>query len=116
MKKNNGITMMTLVLTIMLIMLVSGTIGYYATKSLKIQNIKNMYSDIDVLEAKIDQYYIKNKELPILSNKINFEDSENPNDETNEYFIIDLAKLGNLNLNYGKDFETVKDNSTEENH
>ena len=82
-------------------------IGYYSTSGLKMQKINNMYSDIEQIQTEVDTYYLKNNELPLLSFNINFVNSANPNDSS-EYSVIDLAKLGNLRLNYGKEFENIK--------
>lgn len=108
-KSNNGITLATLVLTITLILIISGMMGYFTISGLDIQKVNDLYSDIDQIQNKIDEYYIKNNELPLLGENINFNISQNnPNDDSNKYYVIDLSKLGNLRLNYGKDFDSVK--------
>ena len=71
------------------------------------QNINNMYSDIEQIQTEVDSYYLKNNELPVLNFEINFSNSVNPNDSS-EYYVIDLSKLENLKLNYGKEFEETK--------
>ena len=106
-KNEKGITLTSLVLTVVLILIIGGMMGYYSTSGLKMQKINNMYSDIEQIQTEVDTYYLKNNELPILSFNINFVNSANPNDSS-EYFVIDLAKLGNLRLNYGKEFENIK--------
>lgn len=110
---NRAITLVTLVLTIVLILLVSGTMGYYTKSGLELQKVNNMYSDIEQIQSKIDEYYIKNNELPVIKDleKINFLHSSNVNDNEN-YYIIDLSKLGNISLNYGRDFEKIKSSNT----
>lgn len=106
---NKAITLVTLVLTIVLILLISGTMGYYTTSGLSLQKVNNMYSDIEQIQSKVDEYYIKNKDLPILNETgiVNFSNSINVNDSS-DYYVIDLSKLGNMSLNYGKEFESVK--------
>ncbi len=104
-----AITLVTLALTIVLILLISGTMGYYTKSGLDLQKVTNMYNDIEQLQSKIDDYYIKNNELPVIKDlgEINFAHSSNVND--NEiYYIIDLSKLANINLNYGRNFENIK--------
>lgn len=116
---NKAITLVTLVLTIALILLISGTMGYYTKSGLELQKVNNMYSDIEQMQSKVDEYYIKNNELPVIKDvPINFSNSANINDNEN-YYIIDLYKLGSMNLNYGKMFENVKNEkntNTQENY
>lgn len=106
-KNEKGITLTSLVLTIVLILLIGGIMGYYSSSGLKMQNINNMYSDIEQIQTEVDSYYLKNNELPVLNFEINFSNSVNPNDSS-EYYVIDLSKLENLKLNYGKEFEETK--------
>ena len=106
-KNEKGVTLTTLVLTVILILIISGMMGYYSTSGLNIKKINNMYSDIEQIQAEVDSYYIKNNDLPTLNFSISFGYSSNPNDSS-EYYVIDLSKLGNLRLNYGKEFENVK--------
>lgn len=106
-KNENGITLTTLVLTVVLILLISGIMGYYSTSGLDMQKVNNMYSDIEQIQTEIDTYYLKNNKLPILNVSVSFYNFSNPNDSS-EYYVIDLSKLGNLRLNYGKEFENIK--------
>ena len=78
-------------------------IAYYVTNGVQIIKLNNMYKDIRILENKISLYYLDNGTLPIKdSNVIYFEKkSINPNDNEN-YYEIDLEKLENLNITYGK--------------
>ena len=114
-KNENGITLTSLVLTVVLILIIGGMMGYYSTSGLKMQKINNMYSDIEQIQTEVDTYYLKNNELPTLNFNVNFSNSINPNDSS-EYYVIDLSKLGNLRLNYGKEFENIKQNNQLENY
>lgn len=110
---SRAITLVTLVLTIVLILLISGTMGYYTKSGLELQKATNMYNDIEQIQSKVDDYYIKNNELPIIKDlgEISFSNSKNVNDDEN-YYVIDLSKLGSMSLNYGKDFENIKNSHT----
>lgn len=115
-KRNKGITLISLVISIIIILIISGMVIYYSTKGLAIQKVNNLYSDIEQIESQVDSYYIKNNELPIIDDiEITFNDSSNVNDG-NIYHIIDLSELDGLNLNYGRDFEIVKNNNTYSNN
>ena len=96
----------------------------------KINDLKN---DIETLNYKVDEYYLKYGELPVLCDystkdgllsvlnsnasqreaTLNTEINENDGDE---YVVIDLEKLSGLTLNYGyeKDGEyfAIKQNNT----
>lgn len=70
--------------------------------TLQLNNLNNMYRDLKILEDKISIYYINNGIIPIKDNKIEFKEcSINPNDNEN-FYEIDLEKLENINLYYGK--------------
>lgn len=114
-KNEKGITLTTLVLTVVLILIISGMMGYYSTSGLNIKRINNMYSDIEQIQTEVDTYYLKNNELPLLNVSVSFSNFLNPNDNS-EYYVIDLSKLGNLKLNYGKEFENIKSRNNLENY
>lgn len=108
MKNNKGITLITLVITIVVLVILTFSISVNIQQygDIKIKN--NFEHDITILEEEINQYYARNKELPILNKYTNtdtFKQYKNVNDNTN-YYIIDVRKL-EVSLNYGKDFESV---------
>ncbi len=111
MKKQNGITLVSLIITIVLMLMIAGTTVYTSTNRFKINNLKKMQNDIELLSDKVSSYYLKYGGLPVLrdaSNQevvytfsaINFE--TNRNDDAN-YYIIDLEAIGNITLNYGEE-------------
>ena len=114
-KNEKGITLTTLILTVVLILIIGGMMGYYSTSGLNLKRINNMYSDIEQIQTEVDTYYLKNNELPILNVNVSFSKYSNPNDNS-EYYVIDLSKLGNLKLNYGKEFENIKSRNNLENY
>ena len=123
-KGNKGITLISLILTVIVIFI---TPERFIIEMRKIQNLS---IDIENLNAKVDEYFLKYGELPILcnytsteiSNFKNRDDFEKSiqekaemqdaqlNSELNtkdgdEYIVIDLEKLGGLTLTYGYDRE-----------
>lgn len=86
------------------------------------KKIQDLYVDIELLNAKVDEYYLKYGELPILCPYVTSNDTTefldivhskeesgialnteiNPNDGE-DYAVIDLEKLGGITLNYGYD-------------
>lgn len=126
-KGNKGVTLIALVVTVMILLIITGTLIYSSKNQVALKKLNNLYIDIENINSKIDQYYLDYGELPILSNYLNktefmdwlksdassrgvnlyseFEDEVlNPNDG-DEYFVIDLEKLEGLTLNYGYDTE-----------
>ena len=68
----------------------------------KLNKLNNVYKDIEILDDRISMYYLDNGFIPVKSEKIDFkENSINPNDNDN-YYEIDLDKLENLNIYYGR--------------
>lgn len=94
MKKIIFLPILIIVIAIFSILIVSINNGVNLSK------LNSMNHDINVLEDSITLYYLNNGNIPI-KDKINFEHSINPNDN-NSYYKIDLSKLENIYLNYGK--------------
>ena len=94
MKKIIFLPILIIVIAIFSILIVSINNGVNLSK------LNSMNHDINVLEDSIALYYLNNGNIPI-KDKINFEHSINPNDN-NSYYKIDLSKLENIYLNYGK--------------
>lgn len=121
-KDSKGITLLALTITIIVMMILSGTLIISTNNQLKIKKINNLYSDIELLKNKVSEYYIKNKTLPIkgeyanadevktilkTNGAKNIENLLDVNDKIGDektYYVIDLAKLDNLTLNYGRKY------------
>ena len=78
--------------------------------SLKLNKLNNIYKDIEILEDKVAIYYLDYGTIPVKNEIIEDfkEKSINPNDN-NIYYEIDLDKIENLNIYYGKKAESEKD-------
>ena len=92
MKKQSGITIVALTITVLLFLLILSTITFTSLSSIQIRQLNNMYADIINLQEKIDLYYLKNGFLPIdVSKKVEYSSDiewlvdRNPNDG-NVYF------------------------------
>lgn len=85
-------------------------IAFYVTNGVQIIKLNNMYKDIRILENKISLYYLDNGNIPIKEESIIyfFENSINPNDNE-KYYEIDISKLENLDISYGKGIFGNKD-------
>lgn len=108
MKKQEGITIVALTITVLLFLLILSTITFTSLSSIQIRQLNNMYADIVNLQEKIDLYYLKNGFLPIdVSKKVEYSSdiewlaTRNPNDG-NVYYELDsetLKKLDGITLN-----------------
>lgn len=125
-KNNKGVTLLILTITITVLLIITGITITNSKGQLAIKNVNNLYSDLESISTKVSDYYLKNDSLPVLENTYlnssnalkllcisNGEDESliNPNDGGN-YYVLDLSKLENLTLNYGKDFMKWNNSST----
>ena len=82
---------------------------------IELSKINSMFEDIDVLDDKIALYYLNYGYIPI-KERVEFNNSINPNDSEN-FYEIDIDKLDNIYLNYGQknkgenDFYIINDES-----
>lgn len=104
-KNQKGITMVAEVLTMVIFVLLIGTITYSSMSSFDVRDLNNMYADILTIQEKASNYYLKYGEAPIDASKniaINLLPGDfiaNPNDDENEYYVVDFTKLLNVSLN-----------------
>lgn len=122
-KSSKGVTLIALTITIVVILIISGTVIYNTNSHIRIDKVNKLYNDIEKINSKIDDYYLKYGEIPTIGEvycdknsllstlqKNSFDNNSalmsndniyiNPNDG-NDYFIIDLEKLDLGTLNYG---------------
>lgn len=110
-KREKGITLVSLIITIALILIISSTVGYSSVKRFEINNLKKMKNDIALLQDKVSTYYLKYGGLPILREAdgkgklynytpIDFERNSADNEN---YYIIDLEAMSGISLNYGEE-------------
>lgn len=90
------------------IMFIIGLIYTSVQQGINLNKLNNVYKDIEIIEQRVDAYYLNNGNLPIVGNKIPFEHSINPNDNS-DFYEIDLEKLENISINYGKKQEGIED-------
>ena len=103
-REEKGITLAILIITLMVMVILAGTTIYTINKSPNAEELNNMYADIENLDNNITLYYSRNGELPIKGEKIeNIPEDMSINSNDNEnYYEIDLGKLENVSLNFGK--------------
>lgn len=151
--QNKGITLVALMVTVIVLLIITTAGISTSLDRFEINNYRKMKNDLELLEDKVSDYYLKYEGLPVLRqgeltsasqstqdsntsgdiekntsepvefkyieylNKLtntNQEPATNANDN-DIYYIIDLEALGNITLNYGKDFEKYKSNNVVQN-
>ena len=114
-KKEKAITLISLIVAVTIMIIISALLVYNARTGLKVRKLNMMENDISILDDKVNAYYVKYGALPIEIkynvSPLPFEDSLNPNDSPDGYYLLDLEAFEGLTLNYGSDFKNV----TEEN-
>lgn len=132
-KNEKGVTLLALTITIIVMVIVTGTLIYNTNNQVQIQKIDKLYSDIEQIKDKVSEYYISNKKLPTkgkyctaeqlvnilknngASNSLTQNELLDSNDKKGEeqtYYVIDLSKMDNLTLNYGSQFKNWESGTT----
>lgn len=95
-KSNKGITIISLIIAVIILLILSGTIIYNFNLSNGVGRYNNMVADIKLLKDEALIYYNNYGEIPKTERTIQI-------DET-EYYEIDLKKLDNITLKYGSEY------------
>lgn len=93
---NKGITLITVVTTVVILIILTGTIIYNYNVTDETSYYNKMVSDIKLLNDKILVYYNKYEEIPKTDREITISGIQ--------YSEIELDKLDNITLNYGNEY------------
>lgn len=118
-KKENGISLISLIIVVLALLILTNIIIYNAKDNLRIGKLKEMQNDIGNLRDKISSFYTANGKIPA---KLVYHNSEaiekiraagviSDSVDTGEFLVIDLSALENLTLNKGEDYKLIKDKS-----
>jgi len=116
MKNQRGITLVTLVITIVLLIIITATIAINSHTSLELSNLTKLENDIQALNDRVAVYYVANGTLPVTNDTyMKTEISKSitnlsPNDG-DTYYKIDLSKLSNITLNYKNNTYIINETS-----
>ena len=114
-KNRNGISLIALTTTILVLSIVTSIVVYNAKDNVQIREYKKLESDLEVLQEKVEMYYLKKEKLPVLkkndiiinyTGNLNFKNNMQANDNEN-YYVIDLRELGGISLNFGNGFYNI---------
>lgn len=113
-KKIKGLSLISLTIAVVILIIISSLLIYNAKNGVKIRAYKMLQNDVQLLEDKVNAYYVKYSAIPaeieyknttLLERMFN-ENKKSPNDGE-EYYVIDLKALEGVTLNYGKDYENI---------
>lgn len=116
-KQEKGVSLISLAAAVIVIGIVTSLLLYNVKDTKDIGNLTSMYTDVSNITNKVINYYSTYGKIPALEKtgidtKINsWTDSPIGANDTGKFLVVDLNALENLTLNYGQDFENVKDSS-----
>ena len=67
-KKEKGIALVSLLIVIALMTIIASTVIYISLDRFEINNFRKMCNDIELLQDKVSNYYLKYEVLPVLRN------------------------------------------------
>lgn len=104
-KNQKGITMVTLLVTIIIIAILAGVTFSNIDIGTDIKDYNYMCADIELLQTKIQNYYNENGTIPISDEVTNagttLGEQATSRDEGGKYYKININKLYNITLNFG---------------
>ena len=117
-RKERGVTVITVTISVIILLVITGILVYNAKDVIYIRNYNKLRNDIDLLRDKVSEFYNEYGSIPAKTKYTNIPagiknilNSTELNNE-DEIYILDLQELDGLTLNYGQDYEIVKDMDT----
>ena len=110
-KQEKGITLSILVITVIVMLIITGTLVYNAQDTAQLKKLTNLYNDVQTLREKVSEYYNEYGQLPAKTKYTNIgglTDILSKNNDTGDFYVIDLEAMKGISLNYGKDYEKIK--------
>ena len=65
MRSNKGMSLVTVVMTLLIIVIILSTLVYTAYTNLKVRKLNSLYTDIRTLSDEVAVYYLENNALPV---------------------------------------------------
>ena len=117
-RKERGVTMITVTIAIIILLIITGILVYNADDMVYIKNYNALKNDIELLKSKVSVYYNEYGTVPAKVKYTAFSDgidsvfNEIELENKDDFYVLDLQVLDGLTLNYGKDYEKVKNLSS----
>lgn len=130
MKKQNGITLLSLIITIVMMMIIASATIFTSNNRMKVNNLNKLRNDLQLLQDRVAEYYATYGGLPVVKGEngepliyLSNVPAEERNEEDETYtdaegntrykdHIIDLEALGDITLNFGKGYAEYKNGTT----
>ena len=114
--QEKGVSLVSLIIAVIVLIILTNIVVYNVSDSLKIENLKAMQNDVDSLRDKVSSYYIQNGKIPASLKYTNIQSLKEAGViseavDTGDFLVIDLSALEDVTLNYGRDFEKVKEDA-----
>ena len=111
-KNNRGVTLVSLVITVVVILILTNVVIYNAAGNLRTTKLSNMQADIENLRDRVSTYYAQYGMIPA-NTSIEYTNINNINSisdvvDTGKFYVIDLGAMENITLNYGQDYEKIR--------
>ena len=110
-KGKKGVTLTSLVVTIVILLILTATVITNTYTGSDYKKYKLMCADVTMLEEKINIYYNKYGELPIISEGGEVLTANMPQDlvgdldTSHQFWKIDTSKLSGITLNFGDEID-----------
>ena len=117
-KQEKGGTLLILVITVMVLLILTFTIVINTKTNASTKRLTQLKSDIQNLEQKVSDFYNKYGEIPAeieYTNIDQIKDLLNEKEKSSEskFYVIDLQAMKGISLNYGRDYEEIKNTNTD---
>ena len=111
-RNNKGVTLVALAIAVAIIMILTNVVVYNAIDGLRTNKLGNLQADIENLRDKVSNYYSKYGAIPA-DTSIEYTNISNLSSvigatDTGKFYVIDLAAMENVTLNYGRDYEKIR--------
>ena len=115
--KERGISMISLVMTVVILTMLTNILVYDSLNGTYMKKITSLKNDIELLREKTLEFYQKYGKLPA---EIKYEGENikkmggviSLKNDTGDFYVIDLEAMQGITLNYGKDYEKIKNDAT----
>ena len=96
-KNKRGLSLTTMVITVMIMFIIMGALVYSAVDSVKVRKLNKFYDDLRLLTDSVEVYYLKNGKLPVDDSQSDIIVSKNDTKETVESNKISFVLKKGIN-------------------
>ena len=118
-KQEKGISMISLVITIIILVILTNVLIFNAQSNIEIHSLTNLYNDIQLLREKVSAYYNEYGKIPAeikYTNISGLSSVLSTNNDSGDFYVIDLEAMQGITLNYGKDYNNIKNDQSNANN